>query len=206
MANDLPGAGAAPSAPASSASVSSGGLLPPGALGRHWGWIALRGVAALVFGVLAFVLPGLTLAVLVTVWGVYALIDGVLALVAGLRIRDAGRPLWSLVVVGLLGIAAGVVALLWPGITALTLVLIIGVWSVAIGVFQIVAAVHLRKEIAGEWLHALSGLLSIVFGAFVLVAPGAGALALVWVIAGYAVVFGVLLLGLALRLRRQQRA
>lgn len=204
MATDV--SSAPPSGSASAPTSSLHALLLP-SLGRHWGWIALRGAAALVFGLLAFSLPGLTLAVLVTVWGAYALIDGVLALVAGLRIRDGNRrPLWPLVVVGVLGIAAGVVTLLWPGITALTLVVVIGLWSVAIGVFQIVAAVRLRKAVQGEWLHALSGLLSIVFGVFVLAQPGAGALALVWLIGGYAVVFGVLLLGLAWRLRRHTAA
>lgn len=108
------------------AALSLGPLFAP-----HWGWIALRGVAAIVFGLLAFALPGLTVAVMVAVWGAYALIDGVLALVAGWRIRDNGRPLWSVIVLGLLGIAAGVVTFVWPALTALTLILIIGFWAIA---------------------------------------------------------------------------
>jgi len=182
------------------AALSLGPLFAP-----HWGWIALRGVAAIVFGLLAFALPGLTVAVMVAVWGAYALIDGVLALVAGWRIRDNGRPLWSVIVLGLLGIAAGVVTFVWPALTALTLILIIGFWAIAGGVFQIVAAFRLRKEIEGEWLYALSGVLSVVFGVAVVASPGAGAVALAGLIGGFAFVYGVLLVLLALRLRTARR-
>lgn len=170
-------------------------------LGKQWGWIALRGVAAIIFGVFAFAFPGVTLAVLVIFWGAYALADGVFAIVAGLRIRDNGKPLWPLIVAGVLGILAGVVTFLWPGLTALTLILIIGLWAIAIGVFQIVAAIRLRKEIEGEWLQILSGLLSIVFGVVVVLQPGAGAVGLAWLIGAYAIAFGVLLVALAWRLR-----
>lgn len=173
------------------------------ALGRkHWGWIALRGVFALLFGVMTLVVPGVTLGVLVIVWGAYALIDGALALIAGFRLRQSGRPLWSLVIVGVLGIAAGVVTFLWPGLTAITLVLIIGIWAIAMGVFQIVAALRFRQYIRGEWLHALSGVLSLVFGFVMVLQPLAGALALVWVIGWFAILFGALLLVVAFRLRR----
>lgn len=170
-------------------------------LRKEWGWIALRGVLALVFGVLALALPGITLGVLVLVWGAYALIDGVAALIAGFRMREDGKPLWSLILLGLVGGAAGVITFLWPGLTALTLIFIIGIWAVAIGAFQILAAVRLRKHIRGEWLHALSGLLSIVFGIAVLLQPGTGALALVWLIGFFAILFGVMLVAMALRLR-----
>ena len=132
-------------------------------------------VFALVFGVLAVAMPGITLAILVMFWGAFALIDGVVALVAGLRIRESGQPLWALIVLGLLGIAAGVIALGWPGLTALTLVFIIGFWAIAIGVLQLVAAFRFRRYIEGEWLHALSGVLSVVFGLAVVLRPGAGA-------------------------------
>lgn len=175
-------------------------------MGKEWGWIALRGVCAVIFGLLALVLPGVTLTVLVILWGSYALVDGVLALVAGVRMREGGKPLWSLIVVGLLGIAAGVVTFLWPGVTALTLIFIIGCWAIAIGLFQIIAAVRLRKQIQGEWLHALSGLLSIVFGLAVVLRPGAGAIAFAWLIGWFAIFFGVLLLGLAFKLRKQRSA
>lgn len=171
-----------------------------------WGWIALRGVFALIFGVLAVALPGLTLSLLVLFWGAYALIDGVAALIAGFRMRENGKPMWSLVFVGLLGIAAGVVTFLWPGLTALTLVLIIGFWAMAIGVFQIVAAVRLRRHIRGEWLHGLSGALSILFGIAIVVNPGAGAIALAWIIGWFAIVFGATLIAMAFRLRSARQA
>lgn len=172
-------------------------------LRKEWGWIALRGLGALIFGLLALVLPGATLAVLVILWGCYALVDGVLALVAGLRMRENGKPLWPLIIVGLLGIAAGVVTFFWPGMTALTLIFIIGSWAIASGLFQIIAAVRLRKQIHGEWLHALSGLLSMAFGLAVVLRPGAGAIALVWLIGWFAIFFGVMLLVMAFRLRQQ---
>ena len=170
-------------------------------LRKQWGWVALRGVFALIFGLLALALPGLTLSILVIFWGAYALIDGVVALMAGFRMGDNGKPLWSLVFIGLLGIGAGVVTFFWPGVTALTLVLIIGSWAIAIGLLQIVAAVRFRKQIRGEWLHALSGLLSVVFGLAMVWRPGAGAIALAWLIGWFAIFFGVMLIAMAFRLR-----
>ena len=158
-------------------------------LRKEWGWIALRGV---------------TLTILVIVWGAYALMDGVLALVAGLRMRDNGKPLWSLIIIGLLGIGAGIATFFWPGLTALTLVFIIGSWAIVMGLFQIIAAVRLRKYIQSEWLHALSGLLSIVFGVAVVLRPGAVAFA--WIVGWFAIVFGVMLISMALRLRSGRRA
>jgi len=161
----------------------------------------LRGVAGVAFAVLAVAWPGITLAALVIVYGAYALADGVLALVAAWQVRDAGRPFGWLIVVGLLGIAAGVVTFLWPGITAMALLMLIAAWAFMMGIFQIAAAIRLRKEIEGEWMLLLSGVLSVAFGALMVVYPGAGALAMLSLIAGYALVFGVLLIVLGFRLR-----
>jgi uncharacterized membrane protein HdeD (DUF308 family) len=172
-------------------------------LSRNWGWVVLRGVAAVLFGVLAFLWPGITLAVLVIVWGAYALADGVLALIAAYRVRDQGKPFWSLVVVGLLGIAAGIVTFIWPGMTALVLLMFIAAWAFVMGIFQIIAAIRLRKEIQNEWLLGLSGVLSVLFGIIMFVQPGAGALAVIWVIGAYAIVFGILLIWLGLRLKKR---
>ena len=172
-------------------------------LGRNWSWVVLRGVAAVLFGVLAFAWPGITLAALVIVWGAYALADGILSLVAAYRVRDQGKPFWSLVIVGLLGIAAGIVTFIWPGMTALLLLLFIAAWAVVMGIFQIVAAIRLRKEIRNEWLLGLSGVLSVLFGVIMFAQPGAGALAVILVIAAYAVVFGILLIWLGLRLKKR---
>jgi uncharacterized membrane protein HdeD (DUF308 family) len=175
-------------------------------LSRNWGWVVLRGVAAVLFGVLAFAMPGITLALLVIAWGAYALADGVLALIAAYRVRDQGKPFWSLAIVGLLGIAAGIVTFVWPGMTALLLLTFIAAWAVVMGIFQIIAAIRLRKEIQNEWLLGLSGVLSVLFGIIMFVQPGAGALAVIWVIAAYAIVFGVLLIWLGLRLKKRSES
>ncbi|HEU0205058.1 MAG TPA: HdeD family acid-resistance protein [Burkholderiaceae bacterium] len=149
-------------------------------LRRNWGWIALRGLAAVLFGVMAFGWRGITLAALVIVWGAYAMADGILALIAAWQVRDQGRPFWSLIVVGMLGLAAGVVTFVWPDITALALLMVIVAWALFVGIFQIVAAIRLRKEIEGEWTLGLSGLVSVLFGVLMIVSPGAGALAMLW--------------------------
>ena len=115
-------------------------------------------------------------------------------------------PRWWLVVAGLAGIAAGIVTFFSPGMTALVLITVIGVWAVVRGLFEIVGAIQLRKEIDNEWFLIASGMFSVIFGVMVLAAPGAGALALVWVIGAYAVVFGVMLVALSLRLRRHRPA
>jgi uncharacterized membrane protein HdeD (DUF308 family) len=172
-------------------------------LAANWGWIVLRGAAAVIFGVLAFAWPGVTLIVLTLWWGAYALAEGILALIAAFRVRDGGRPMWMLVVIGILGIAAGLLTFLWTTMTALLLLTLIAVWAFFMGIFQIVAAVRLRKEIKNEWLLALSGVVSVLFGTLMLARPGEGALALVWVIAAYSIVFGVLLIVLALRLKQR---
>ena len=169
-------------------------------LSRMWGLIVLRGLAAILFGVLAFMWPGITLAALVLVWGAYALTDGLCALIASLRLEE-GKPMWTLAVVGLLGIASGLLTLLWPQITALVLLFFIAGWAVAMGVFQLAAAIRFRKWISNEWLLALSGVLSIAFGTLLLTRPGAGAVALVWVIGWFAFLFGVLLVMFGLRIK-----
>jgi uncharacterized membrane protein HdeD (DUF308 family) len=170
-------------------------------LRRNWGWIVVRGVAGVIFGVLAFIWPAITLAVLVLFWGAYALADGVLALIAAFRVRDRGKPFWALLIVGVLGVAAGLLTFFWPGVTALALLAFIAAWALLMGIFQIVAAIRLRKAIQHEWLLALSGVLSVIFGALMLWNPGAGALAVIWVVASYAIVFGLLLIALGFRLK-----
>jgi len=176
------------------------------ALAKNWWLVLLRGIAGIVFGILAFVWPGLTLAVLILLYGAYALVDGVFALIAAFTGGAKPVPTWWLVVVGLCGIAAGLVTFFWPGVTALVLIFFIGGWAIAHGIFEIVGAIKLRKEIENEWWLILAGALSVIFGVIVLAAPGAGALALVWVIGAYSLVFGILLVGLSLRLRKHRHA
>jgi uncharacterized membrane protein HdeD (DUF308 family) len=172
------------------------------ALAKCWWLLLLRGIAGITFGILAFIWPGLTLVTLVLLYGAFALVDGVLSLVAAFTGSAKPVPTWWLVVVGLLGIGAGVVTFLWPGITAIVLVLIIGAWALVHGIFEIIGAIQLRKEIDNEWWLILSGALSVIFGLIVLILPGAGALGLIWGIAAYSIAFGIMFIGLALRLRK----
>lgn len=172
------------------------------ALSRGWWTLALRGILALVFGIVAFMWPHITLLTLVLLWGAYALVDGVMSLIAGIRLRHQGWPFWQLILVGLLGLAAGLVAFTNPALTAVALLLVIAAWAIVTGLLEIVAAIRLRREIDHEWLLGLSGALSIVFGLVIISRPGVGALAVVWAIAAYAVLFGILLIALGFRLRR----
>ena len=171
-------------------------------LAENWWAIALRGVAAIILGVLTFVLPGLSLIALILMFGAYAIVEGILNVVAAVRRRPVEGSRWLLLLEGLVSIAAGIVTFALPGLTALVLLYLIAAWAIVTGVLEIIAAVRVRKQIAGEFWLILSGVLSVVFGAFLMIAPGAGALALVLWIGAYAVVFGALLLGLAFRLRR----
>ena len=172
-------------------------------LARNWGVLALRGLCAIIFGILAFAWPGITLKVLVLLYGAYALVEGILSIIAAVSKREgSGLPWWALLLEGLLGIAAGIVTFAWPKITALFLLFLIAAWAIVTGIFAIIAAIRLRKEIQGEFWLALSGVLSIVFGVLLFVRPGAGALAVVWLIGSYAIIFGILLLFLAFRLKR----
>jgi uncharacterized membrane protein HdeD (DUF308 family) len=171
------------------------------AVARNWWVFLVRGLAAILFGILAFIWPGITLFVLVLFWGAYALVDGIFALIAAFSGQAAQQRWWVLLLEGLLGIAAGIITFLWPGMTAIALLYLIAAWAIVGGVLEIAAAIRLRQEIEGEWLLALSGVASIIFGVLMVIWPGAGALAVVWLIAGYAIVFGVLMIALAFRLR-----
>lgn len=170
-------------------------------LAKNWWALVLRGVAGIVFGILAFVMPVVTLAALVLLFGAYALVDGIFNIVAAATGGRGARPWWALLLAGLAGIGAGLVTFFMPGLTALALAYLIGIWAIVTGVLEIVAAVRLRKEIRNEWLLGLSGVLAVAFGALLLFAPGAGALAMVLWIGAYALVYGALLVFLGFRLR-----
>jgi uncharacterized membrane protein HdeD (DUF308 family) len=169
-------------------------------LARNWWALAIRGVVAILFGLLTWFIPGITLVALVFLFGAYALLDGVLNLVASFR---AAAHHWALLIEGILGIGAGIVTFLWPAMTAGVLLFVIAFWAIFTGVFEIIAGIRLRKAIANEWLFLLMGILSVLFGLFILWSPAAGALAIVIWIGAYAFVFGVLMLLLAFRLRGQ---
>lgn len=165
-------------------------------MAKNWWLWLFRGIFAILFGVLAFAMPGITLVSLVLLYGVYALADGLTSIWVG-----AGARVWSFVLLGILGIIVGIYTFVYTGITALVLLYLIAGWSIARGIFEIIAAIRLRKEIENEWWLILGGVISIIFGVALIVNPGAGALAMVWVIGIYAIVFGVTMTVLAFRLR-----
>ena len=172
-----------------------------GTLARYWWVLVLRGVLAVLFGIAAWVWPGLTLTVLVAFFGAYALVDGVFAVVAGIASYGENRRWWAELLVGIAGIVAGIMTWVWPGLTTLALLYLIAAWAIATGVFEIAAAIELRRAIENEWLLGLGGLASVLFGLLLIVFPGEGALGLLWLIGAYAVLFGVLLIALGFRLR-----
>ena len=164
--------------------------------------LMVRGLVSIAAGVLAFVWPGLTIAALVMLFGIYSLIDGVTNLFLGVKKRSAASSSsWHMVVQGIVGVVAGVLTLIWPGVTAVVLLTLIGIWAIVTGAFEIFAAMKLRQEITGEWLLALSGALSVVFGLLLILAPGLGAIGLAWCLASYAIASGIVLIALGLRLR-----
>ena len=170
-------------------------------LSRSWWMLALRGVLALAFGILALIWPGLTLAALVALFAAYALISGVVSILGAIKNRKADREWWLILILGLVSVAAGVISIMQPALTALILVLVMGANALVTGVLDIAVAIRLRKTIEGEWLLIAAGIASIIFGILVFLFPGAGALALVWLISAYAIATGILLLGLAFRAR-----
>jgi uncharacterized membrane protein HdeD (DUF308 family) len=172
---------------------------------RTWRMFALRGLAAVLFGVLALVWPGLTLLWLVALFAVFALLSGGASVVGALRMRKSGEPWWLVLLLGLASLAAGVIAIFHPDLTALVLVLLMGANAIVTGALDIALAVRLRKVLRGEWVLALSGVVSIAFGVLVILFPAAGALALVWLISVYAIASGVLLLTAAWRARKAER-
>jgi uncharacterized membrane protein HdeD (DUF308 family) len=181
------------------------GVLPT--LARNWWALALRGLAAILFGILAFAWPGITLFVLILFFGAYMLVDGIFSIVAAVRAAGEEERWWLLLIQGILGVLAGLVAFFWPGLTALALLYFIAACAIGTGILEIVAAIRLRREIEGEWALGLSGALSVIFGVLLIVLPApAGLLSLVWLVGAYAVATGVLLLILAFRVRSEASA
>lgn len=170
-------------------------------LSQNWWLVVLRGMLAILFGIAAFLWPGITLLTLIIMFGVYAIFDGLIAIWTGLsRTRESSRW-WMFLLEGLLSIGAGIAALVWPGLATLVFIYIMAFWAVFTGILEIVAAIRLRHEITNEWFLALGGVLSIGLGILLFLQPAAGSLAIIWIIASYALVFGILLLILGIRLR-----
>lgn len=174
-------------------------------LSRNWWAVGLRGLAAIIFGILALIWPGETFFVLVLLFGAYAFVDGIFAVVLAIRGRTEIRDWGWLLAEGVLGIVIGVITFFSTSTTALFLLYLIAFWAIVTGILEIVQAVQLRRVISNEWMLILGGAASVVFGVLLLLFPGTGALAIVWLIGLYAIVFGVLLLALAWRLRGMQQ-
>jgi uncharacterized membrane protein HdeD (DUF308 family) len=170
-------------------------------LSRNWWLLALRGVAAIIFGILAFVWPGVTLLVLVLFFGAYALVDGVFAIIAAFKNRKTDDRWWVMLLIGVVSIAAGLIAFFIPEAAAFALLAVIAAWAILSGALGIIAAIRLRKEIEGEWLMVLAGVLSILFGILLVWNPLAGLVAIVYLVGAYSIVNGILLLALAWKVK-----
>jgi uncharacterized membrane protein HdeD (DUF308 family) len=170
-------------------------------LSKYWWTILLRGIAAILFGFLALVAPGITLTALVLLFGAYALMDGIGAIILGIKDYGDQERWWATLIGGVVSVAAGVMTFVLPGITAVALLMLIAAWAIVRGMFDIVAAVQLRDAIEGEWMLALAGVLSVAFGALMILFPGAGALAVIWWIGAFAIALGAALVVLSFRVR-----
>lgn len=172
---------------------------------KRWWVLMVRGLAAIALGICAMVWPGVTLVSLVYLFVAFTIVDGVGAIILGLRGEADGTVWWTMVVLGLLAVAAGVTAFAWPGLTLLVLATIIAISAIVRGAFEIFAAITLRKELDDEWILGLSGAMSIIFGALIMFRPGAGLIALTLLIGAYMLALGVFAIALALRLRMMGR-
>jgi uncharacterized membrane protein HdeD (DUF308 family) len=172
---------------------------------RNWWALALRGVAALLFGLIALFAPGFVAVWLAILFGAYALIDGIFAIIAGIRAAERHERWWPLALEGLLSVIVGLIALVMPVAAAVALLYFVSAWAIVTGVFRISAAIRLRKEVRGEWLLILNGALSVLLGILIVAHPGAGLITLVWVLGVYAIIYGIVLVGLAFKLRAHRQ-
>lgn len=180
--------------------VSPGHDLLTDLLARNWWAIGLRGVLAIVFGLIALFLPGATMLSLVLVFAAYTLIDGVFSIVSAVRAAEAGKRWGALVLEGIVSIAVAVIAVVWPGITVLAFVLLVAFWAILTGVLELWAAFRLDAK-DGRWWLVVGGLVSLVYGALVIIAPMIGAVVLTWWLGAYALIFGVSFVVLAFKLK-----
>ena len=170
-------------------------------LAQNWWLLALRGCVGILFGIGALVWPGATLAALILVFGVYVFVDGMFAVASGIGVRRQIDRWWLIVLEGAAGIILGVLTFRSPDTTALVLLTFIAAWSIVTGVFEIVTALHIRTMIPNEWMLILSGAVSIIFGALLIALPSAGAISIVWLLGAYALLFGMLTVNFAFRVR-----
>jgi uncharacterized membrane protein HdeD (DUF308 family) len=170
-------------------------------LARNWWALLIRGIAAVIFGILAFAWPLPTLVVIGILFGAYAFVDGVFAIVAAVRAAQAHERWWPFVLEGIVGLAIAAITVYDVGITLLALYLTIAAWAFITGILEIAAAIQLRKTIANEWLLILAGIASLLFGVLMIWHPFAAALAIIWIIGAYAILFGIMMIALSFRLR-----
>jgi len=168
---------------------------------RAWWMLLLRGVIAILFAIMCWTRPGISLAALMWVFAAYTLADGILSVVTAISGRKEHEFWWVLLIQGIIGVGVGLMTFAAPGVTALIFLFYIAIWAMTKGVLEIVAAIRLRKEIEGEWLLILGGLVSVLFGLALMAHPGAGALTMLWLVAAYAFIFGLILIVLAFRVR-----
>jgi uncharacterized membrane protein HdeD (DUF308 family) len=168
-------------------------------LRRNWWMLVLRGLIAVIFGILAIIWPGLTVLTLIIFFGAFAIVDGIFAIGAAIWRAEHRMDWWSLAGEGVLGIIIGIIAFVWPGLTALGLLYVIGAWAIITGVIEIVSAVRLRAMIPNEWFLIVSGALSVLWGLILFIFPGTGAIALVWIIGIFAIIYGAALIAFGMR-------
>lgn len=170
---------------------------------RNWWLVILRGILAILFSVAAFAWPQVTIVLMVWMFGIYAILAGLVSVRTGLSRTKTSSRWWAFLLDGLVRIAVGVMALIWPDLATLAIVLLIASWAILTGILEIAAAIRLRYEITSEWLLGLGGIISIVLGVLLLIQPLAGGIAIIWTIAAYAMIFGVLLIVFGFRLRNR---
>jgi len=171
----------------------------------NWWTVALRGVLAIIVGLLAFIFPGITLAVVIALFGVFALLEGAFLILSGIRSRREQKRWWLLIIQGIISLGAGVVAFIAPLATAIALLYLLASWAIASGILEIVVAIRLRQEIKGEWMLILDGIITILFGLALVLVPTAGLLIWMAMIGGFKLASGILLLLLAFRLRKAEK-
>jgi uncharacterized membrane protein HdeD (DUF308 family) len=170
-------------------------------IARQWWALAIRGVIAILLGIVALLMPVAAVAAVAVVFGVFMLLDGIFAVIAGWQTRNTVRHWWALLLEGLTGIVAGLLTVAFPIFAALVLIYFISAWALITGLMEIIAAIRLREQIEGEWRLALSGALSVLFAILLAVWPESGAIAIGWLLGAYAVLFGAVLLALAFHLK-----
>jgi uncharacterized membrane protein HdeD (DUF308 family) len=168
---------------------------------RNWWLLALRGVFAIIFGLIALFAPRIALLAFILVFAVYALVNGIIAVYTAIQERGSLSRWGWVLFEGILSIIAGIVAIVYPGLTALVLLYIVASWAIVTGILEIVAAFAIRGFASREWMLALAGILSIIFGIILFIRPGAGLLSILWLVGIYAIVYGILFIVRAFQLR-----